>query len=134
MAPKKKSINYEFLKALCRIHATDAEIAVALGISIDTITRRKQTSKKFQQIYYDSQEEGKVSLRRKQWEAAMEGKGWALIWLGKQHLGQVERSEFTGAGGAPLVPQPQTRTVDNGNLGVVIQSLVDCGAIQVHAN
>jgi hypothetical protein len=101
---KKKQIDYKVLEALCRLNCTDAELAVGLGISIDTITRRKQTSRKFRAIYDQGREMGRISLRRLQWGSATRGNIAMQIWLGKQLLGQSDRSEFTGAGGAPLVP------------------------------
>jgi len=38
-------------------------------------------------------EAGCANLRRKQMELALKGDRVMLIWLGKQELGQVERSE-----------------------------------------
>lgn len=39
----------------------------------------------------------KVSLKRRQWKIAHDGKGnvGMLIWLGKQYLGQSEKNEIT---------------------------------------
>lgn len=48
--------------------------------------------------------DGKMSIRRKQFEIAMKGDTRMLIWLGKQCLDQKDKSEFSGVGGAPLVP------------------------------
>ncbi len=35
-----------------------------------------------------------MSLRRKQWRAAEEGNTTMLVWLGKQYLGQKDKSEM----------------------------------------
>ena len=43
------------------------------------------------QLYLDCQ--GKIELRKKQWEIAMDGNVKMLIWLGKQYLGQSESPE-----------------------------------------
>jgi hypothetical protein len=40
---------------------------------------------------------GRMSLRRKQWKAAEDGNTTMLVWLGKQYLGQSDKSEVTGA-------------------------------------
>ena len=129
-----KRIDYKVLEALCKLQCTDAELAVGLGVSIDTITRRKQDSPKFLRIYRNARESSKTSLRRLQWQKALEGNPGMLIWLGKQYLDQSEKAEMTGSGGQPLVPAPQMRVVGNGNLATVVQSLVDCGAVKVCPN
>ena len=45
---------------------------------------------------------GKATLRRMQWKGAQAGNPTMLIWLGKQLLGQKDRSELTGAEDGPL--------------------------------
>lgn len=45
---------------------------------------------------------GKLSLRRKQFQLALSGDRTMLIWLGKQYLGQVDKSELTGKNGGPI--------------------------------
>jgi hypothetical protein len=42
-----------------------------------------------------------ASLRRKQFEAAMNGNTTILIWLGKQYLGQRDKREMSGPDGVP---------------------------------
>ena len=47
---------------------------------------------------------GKMSLRRKQFEVANAGSIPMLIWLGKQQLGQADKSEtsLSGPNGGPI--------------------------------
>lgn len=47
---------------------------------------------------------GKISLRRKQFQTALAGKGNVsmLIWLGKQWLGQKDAAEFSGPDNGPI--------------------------------
>ena len=60
------------------------EMVDILGVSEDTLKRR------FAGIIDKGKAEGKMRLRRKQIEVAMQGNAVMLIWLGKQMLGQAE--------------------------------------------
>jgi hypothetical protein len=117
MGRPKKAIDYDLVQRLAHIQCTQTEIAAALGLSVRTLER----DQKFCQIYKTEIDNGRKSLRRLQWESARgtgpelvfdtEGKplettrGQAIwkpgippsvtmqIWLGKQYLGQVDKSE-----------------------------------------
>jgi len=56
----------------------------------------------FSVVYKRFQGQGKQSLRRKQFEAAIKGNVTMMIWLGKQNLGQSDKQELTGKDGGPL--------------------------------
>jgi len=101
-------VNWQIVDKLCFIQCTELEIVSCLECSVDTINRACKREKKKTFAEYRSQkaEGGKHSLRRMQFEAAKKGSGAMLIWLGKQYLGQRERSELTGANGEPLFGQP----------------------------
>jgi hypothetical protein len=82
-------IDYELVKELAEIQCTIEEIAHIFKVS-DTKLRQDN---KFQTLYKEHVAQGNKSLRRKQFEVAMNGNTSMLIWLGKQRLGQVDRSE-----------------------------------------
>jgi len=82
-------IDWDLVKKLAAIHCTQEEIASVVGCSVDTLTRRPE----FAEVFKKGREEGKASLRRKQYEIAMNGNVSMLIWLGKQILGQSEKTE-----------------------------------------
>ena len=62
-------------------------IATILGCSTDTLHRR------FAAVIKKGYERGNHSLRLMQYQKAMDGNTTMLIWLGKQRLGQSDRSE-----------------------------------------
>lgn len=93
------------VEALAALQCTYDEIASGLGVSIDTLERRRREDPAFAVAIKRGQEEGKRSLRRLQMEAAEKGNVTMQIWLGKQWLGQKDKAltEVTGEGGGPLV-------------------------------
>lgn len=94
MARPKIILDMELIKGLARIHCTQAEIAGILHVSTDTLTRNKE----FCAIYKKAIEEGKISLRRLQWQKAQDGNTTMLIWLGKQYLSQTDKTDVTSGG------------------------------------
>ena len=87
MARPRKPIDEEKLFLLASLGLTTAEIAAVLECSPDTLERN----------YAEEMAEGKskckASLRRKQYELAMAGNPTMLIWLGKNMLGQSDKTE-----------------------------------------
>ena len=83
------------LEACCKAHCKRSEITAFLGASDETIDRftQKRYGSTFAQYRAEKGEAGCANLRRKQMELALKGDRVMLIWLGKQELGQVERSE-----------------------------------------
>ena len=71
------------------------EIASFFEVSEDTIERRvKEThGVTFAEHYKTLSGGGKISLRRKQMDVALSGNVSMLIWLGKQYLGQKDKTE-----------------------------------------
>ena len=77
-------LNRNQIIALARLHCTMQEMADFFECHVDTL--RDNFSKEI----HKGRSEGNISLRRKQWEVAVEnGNTVMLIWLGKQMLGQV---------------------------------------------
>ena len=92
---KIKTVDFDQLKKLCEIHCTKEEIIDFFEVSCDTLTRRVKELGylSFADYYTKNISKGKISLKRKQWDVAMDGDGQMLRWLGKQNLGQKERVE-----------------------------------------
>src|SRR6185437_15157350 len=90
MARPKKKVDTKLLEALAERGLTTSEMAAVLGVSPDTP----------EHIYHHhlitGKEKCKASLRRKQYEVAMAGNVTALIWLGKQLLGQKDQVSHSG--------------------------------------
>ena len=89
MARPEKYIDEDLLKKLCTILCTDVEMAAILSVSVDTLNRRYADKIK------EWKEGGKMSLRRAQYQLAMKGNMGMLIWLGKQHLGQSDKNDYS---------------------------------------
>lgn len=80
----KIEIDEELLYKLATIHCTMKEMVDIMGVSQDTLKRN------YAHIIDKGKSDGKMRLRRKQIEVAMQGNHTMLIWLGKQMLGQSE--------------------------------------------
>lgn len=80
-----KEINEELLYDLAKIHCTMDEIGAVLKCSHDFLEQR------YSALIKKAREEGKSSLRRKQWVLADQGNLQMQIWLGKQWLNQRDR-------------------------------------------
>ena len=81
-----KVIDYALVERLASIQCTQEEIANILEVSTKTLQRNDE----FCLIYKKGLDNGRMSLRRFQWEAAKKGNTTMLVWLGKQYLGQRE--------------------------------------------
>lgn len=100
-APRKKTgrplipIDWEKFDVMCAVQCTLAEIAGFFECSEDTIERAVLREKKmrFADYFEQKRSDGKVSLRRRQYQAAMAGDRTMLVWLGKQWLNQTDKFE-----------------------------------------
>ena len=92
----KIEVNFAEVDKLCQIQCTGEEIASFFGISYDTLERRCKEQFKMSLAEYikEKSAKGKSSLRRLQWKAAMSGNVTMLIWLGKQYLGQSDKTNY----------------------------------------
>jgi hypothetical protein len=103
--PKMIEIDWIAFDKLCAMQCTLNEIAAWFDCSIDTIEGRCKKIKgmKFSDYYRQKKEKGLISLRRAQWQGAVEGKNTALlIFLGKQYLGQSDKVVHAGDTESPL--------------------------------
>ena len=91
-------VDVKLLEAMAERALTQADCAAVMGISVDTIQRR------YLEVYERGVQKACASLRKKQFELAIAGNVTMLIWLGKNLLGQKDKTELTGKDGAPLVP------------------------------
>ena len=87
----KLDIDPEQVKRLARLHCTTQEMAYFFDCHVDTLRDN------FSNFIDKGKAEGNISLRRKQWQMAVEkGNVVMLIWLGKQMLGQTNESIIEG--------------------------------------
>jgi len=77
-------IDWDLVQKLAHIQCTQAEIATAVGVSVDTLHRHPE----FAEAHKRGAEGGRKSIRRMQFESATKGSIAMQIWLGKQYLGQ----------------------------------------------
>lgn len=91
----KKEIDKKLFENLCAIFCTKDEIASVMECSEDTISRwcQSEYGESFADIYKKKSGKGKASLRRLQFKAAEAGNTSLLIFLGKNYLGQSDRTE-----------------------------------------
>lgn len=88
----------DLLKSLLKIQATVSECASVLGCSEKTIERYAAEAcpgEGFVGLLKKYGGEGLISLRRAQWHMALnknKASATMLIWLGKQHLGQSDKT------------------------------------------
>jgi hypothetical protein len=78
-------VNREQVIKLAMLQCSFEEIAAFFGCNKSTISRR------FREDVENGRTQGKASLRRKQYEMAMNGNISMLIWLGKNYLDQSEK-------------------------------------------
>ena len=96
MGRPKIEIDTEEFEKLCGIQCTLVEIAAWFRCTEDTIeTWAKSTyGVTFSEIYKQKRGVGKISLRRRQFQVAVnDGNPTLLIWLGKQYLDQSDKNE-----------------------------------------
>ncbi len=89
MARPLKVIDEKLVERLASIHCPNVDIAVICECSVDTLERR------FADVLAKGRANGKMSLRRMQWELASKGNATMQIWLGKQLLGQTDEIHQT---------------------------------------
>lgn len=100
LQPDEKTIT--LIRQLGTIQCTDVEVASVLKVSRAVLHVFFSKHPEARQAWKDGQDEGKASLRRKQFAMAEKNAAMA-IWLGKQYLGQKDKHELSGdAEGAPI--------------------------------
>ena len=86
MDVQKKSykLDHDLIFKLATIHCTFQEIAEMVGTSVTTLEKR------FKNVIEKGRSEGKKSLRRAQFEKAIQGDVRMQMWLGRQWLNQQD--------------------------------------------
>lgn len=105
MARPKLEVTPQMLRAVTQIAVSqcpDEEIAAFLGISYSTFKRRKREEPGLSEAVELGRDSGKQMLRQVQWDTALGGDKTMLIWLGKQYLGQSDKTDFLGRDGKPF--------------------------------
>jgi len=88
-------IDWEKVDNMCGVRCTGEEIAGVLGFSYNTLVRaiRREFDMTFEEYYTLKSQNGKASIRRKQYQTAMNGNQYMLKWLGVNWLGQSDKQE-----------------------------------------
>ena len=87
--PKKYDIDPGKVEQLAGFGCSNTEIASFFGCSKDLISKSYSTN------IAKGRDKGKIRLRQLQWRAAEKGNTSVLIWLGKQILGQTDKTEVS---------------------------------------
>lgn len=85
MARPLKIIDEDAVRKLASIQCSYEEMAAVLKCDPKTLSNR------FSQAIKEGRSQGRMSLKRKQYEMAMGGNITMLIWLGKQYLEQSDK-------------------------------------------
>ena len=95
MGRPKIVIDWEQFDKLCALQCPLSEIACWFKCSEDTIENacKREQNMTFSDYFAIKRGNGKISLRRKQYDVAMAGSIPMLIWLGKQYLQQSDKME-----------------------------------------
>ena len=76
------------LEGLGRLQCTNAELGAYFGLTERQIIKRRAADSELDEAIKRGANQGKISIRRKQYEAALAGDRTMLVWLGKNVLGQ----------------------------------------------
>ena len=96
MARTKAPIDWDRVEKMAMAGANGVQIAAALGIHYNTLDKRSKEDLKcdFSEYLTTKREKGNERLLRKQYDIAMGGDKTMLVWLGKQRLGQADKSHY----------------------------------------
>jgi hypothetical protein len=109
---QRKEIDYEQFEKLCNLQCTLAEISDFFCISEDTLEARvkEHYGQLFNVVRMQYLAVGKISLRRSQFETAVNKKNATMqIWLGQQYLGQSNKQIGTADGAKGEVVEYEVR-------------------------
>lgn len=84
----QKAVDAKVVEGMYYAGATTEEVAAFCEVSRDTIERR------FLSVREKARARRKLRLRQLQWRRAEAGSDTMLVWLGKQELGQTDRSRI----------------------------------------
>jgi hypothetical protein len=96
---KRAEINLEEVEKLAAMQATDADLAAFFNVTTRTIERRR-LEPEFAEALERGKNKGRLTIRRAQLKLLEAGNTAMAIWLGKNYLGQTDRTEVNTAPGA----------------------------------
>ena len=88
-------IDLDVVRNSAAIGCTVEEIASVLGLGRSTVYKYMELNPAVQEAIDEGRAKGRATLRRIQWQRANGGSDTMCIWLGKQMLGQKDRSDVT---------------------------------------
>lgn len=108
---RKTPVRVAEIRELSLLQVSEKEAAAVLGVKLSTFKEMLRIDERARDAWERGREEGKVSIRRKQFSLAGSNASMA-IFLGKQYLGQSEINviEHSGRNGGPI------KTLDLGKL------------------
>ena len=124
MGRKKIEIDWNVVDEKLSHFCNGTEVAAFLGMHEDTLYKRIEEKYKMGFSAYRAQKraKGEMILRELQLKSAKEGNTSMLIWLGKQYLGQTDKTDHTSRG---ETIRPLEITVANKETGERIKKLID---------
>lgn len=89
----KKQIDKDQFEKLCGLQCTLEEFCCYFDCDNKTLEKwcKRTYKQNFSEVFRVKKGNGKISLRRKQFELAMSGNPTMLIWLGRNMLGQTDK-------------------------------------------
>ena len=102
MPRKPLILDLKELEKLAAMHCTQEEVAAFFDTTHKTISL-KLRQEPYKGVWERGWGKGNISLRRKQFQAAEAGDKTMLIWLGKQWLGQTDKSQIDERGKVEVI-------------------------------
>jgi hypothetical protein len=98
-------LDWQKIGRMLEADCTAVGIADEFGVSVATLYKRCLRDNKIDFSAFSQQKKmkGNDLLRVKQYQSAMAGNVVMMIWLGKQRLGQSDKSEVSGKDGGDIV-------------------------------
>lgn len=81
------------ISGLGKIQVTTEEAAAVMGVTRGAFEQFLSKHEKAREAFENGKQEGKAALRRLQMHSAQNGNVTMLIWLGKQFLGQRDKTD-----------------------------------------
>lgn len=93
--PLEHSIDWDAFDKLAGLQCSASEMAFFFGCHHDALNDacKRTHGCTLGEYRATRSHSGRIALRRKQFEVALEGNPTMLIWLGKQMLGQADKAE-----------------------------------------
>lgn len=85
-------IDPDVVERAAMIGCTNDEIAAVVGVVESTLSKHMKINPAIQAAITHGRALGRSTLRRMQWQEATKGNTTMLIWLGKQMLGQMDKT------------------------------------------